>query len=118
MQCISSFILALAAAATLVSAAPAPAPMPAPTAAAVPAVAQVSVTSTVAQSVATPAPAFKARGATVDAFAAQCTVGSDSVATCTGAIHATNVWMGILEATVDSSSVSTTGSEDPGVISC
>lgn len=109
MQCISSFVLALAASATLVIAAPAPAPMPAPTAAAIPEAgpeAQVSVTSTVAQSIATPAPALKARGATVDAFAAQCTVGSDSVATCTGAVHATNVWAGILEATVDSSSVS------------
>lgn len=110
MQCISSFILALAACATLIIAAPAP--MPAPTAAAVFEAgpeAQVSVTSTTAQSIATPAPAFKARGATVDAFAAQCTVGSDSVATCTGAVHATNVWAGILEATVDSSSVSSAG---------
>ncbi|KAJ0106821.1 hypothetical protein J7T55_001345 [Diaporthe amygdali] len=104
MQCISSVVLALVAAATLVVAAPAPAPMPAPTAAAVFSVPEVaSVTSTVAQSIATPAPAFKARGATVDSFAAKCTVGSDSVATCTGAIHATNVWAGTLDATVDSS---------------
>lgn len=113
MQCISSLILALAASATLVIAAPAPAPMPAPTAAAIFGLgpeAQVSVTSSVAQSITTPAPAFnKARGATVDSFAAQCTVGSDSVATCTGAVHATNVWAGILEATVDSSSVSSAG---------
>ncbi|KKY30218.1 hypothetical protein UCDDA912_g09841 [Diaporthe ampelina] len=108
MQYIASIILALATAATLVTAAPAPAPIPAPTPAAGVLAAgpepQVSVTSTVAQSIATPAPAFKApRQATVDAFAAKCTVGSDSVATCTGAIHATNVWVGILEATVDSS---------------
>lgn len=107
MQCISSFILTLAAAATLVIAVPAP--MPAPTAAAaavLEAAEAVSVTSTAALSTATPAgPAFKARGATVDSFAAQCSVGSDSVATCTGAVHATNVWEGVLEATVDSSSV-------------
>lgn len=105
MQCISSFILALAASASLVIAAPAPAP----TATAVlvaGAEDAASVTSTVAPSIATPAPAFKARQATVDRFAAQCTVGSDSVATCTGAIHATNVWEGVLEATVDSSTVS------------
>ncbi|KAH8763726.1 hypothetical protein F5883DRAFT_523483 [Diaporthe sp. PMI_573] len=103
MQCITSFILTLAAAATLVIAAPAPAPMPAPTAAPAVPDAQVSVTSTVAPSSATAAPVLNARGATVDSFAAQCTVGSDSVATCTGAIHATNVWVGVLEATVDSS---------------
>lgn len=105
MQCISSFILALAASASLVIAAPAPAP----TATAVleaGAEEAASVTSTVAQSIATPAPAFKARQATVDRFAAQCTVGTDSVATCTGAIHATNVWEGVLAATVDSSTVS------------
>lgn len=109
MQCISSFILTLAASAILVTAAPAPAPLPAPTAA-VPAAgaeeAAVSVTSTVPQSIATPAPVLNARGATVDSFAAQCTVGTDSVATCTGAVHSTNVWAGILAATVDSSSVS------------
>ncbi|KAG6361299.1 hypothetical protein INS49_009524 [Diaporthe citri] len=107
MQCISSFILTLAASAILVTAAPAPAPMPAATAAAVVlavgADEAASVTSPVAQSVATPAPALNVRGATVDAFAAKCTVGSDSVATCTGAVHATNVWEGILAATVDSS---------------
>lgn len=107
MQCISSFILTLAASAILVTAAPAP--MPAPTSIAVLAARAgeaASVTSTVAQSVATPAPVLNARGATVDSFAAQCTVGSDSVATCTGAVHSTNVWAGILAATVDSSSVS------------
>lgn len=108
MQCISSFILALAVSATLVMAAPAPAPMPAPTAVlAVSPREAASVTSTVAQSIATPAPVLNARGATVDAFSAKCTVGSDSVATCTGAIHATNVWAGTLDATVDSSTVST-----------
>lgn len=106
MQCISSFILTLAAAATLVIAAPAPAPMPAPTAAPAVPEAQVSVTSTVAQSIATPAPVLNVRGATVDSFAAKCTVGSDSVATCTGAVHTTNVWAGVLDATVDSSVVS------------
>lgn len=103
MQCISYFILTLAAAATLVIAAPAPAPMPAPTVVAAVAEAQVLVTSTAAPSVATPAPVLNVRGATVDSFAAKCTVGSDSVATCTGAVHATNVWAGILDATVDSS---------------
>lgn len=110
MQCISSFILTLAASAILVTAAPAPAPMPAPTAAAVVlavgANEAASVTSTVEQSVATPSPVLNARGATIDAFAAKCTVGSDSVATCTGAVHPTNVWAGVLEATIDSSAVS------------
>lgn len=109
MHCIYSFVLSLAASAILVVAAPAPAPMPTPTAAVLaagPGGEAPSVTSTVAQSVATPAPAFKARGATINAFAAKCTVGSDSVATCTGAVHATNVWAGVLEATVGSSTVS------------
>lgn len=96
MQCISSFILTLAASATLVMAVPAPAPMPAPTAAAVLPEAQP-----------TAAPVLNVRGATVDSFNAKCTVGSDSVATCTGAVHATNVWAGVIDATVDSSTVST-----------
>ncbi|KAG8170270.1 hypothetical protein KVR01_001015 [Diaporthe batatas] len=92
MQCISSLILTLAASATLVMAVPAPAPMPAPTAAAVLPEAQP-----------TAAPVLNLRGATVDSFPAKCTVGSDSVATCTGAVHATNVWAGVIDATVDSS---------------
>ncbi|KAL1865324.1 hypothetical protein Daus18300_007214 [Diaporthe australafricana] len=105
MQCISSFILTLAAAATLVMAVPAPMPAPTAAAAVLEAAAEaLSVTSTAALSTATPVKAFKARGATVDSFAAKCSVGSDSVATCTGAVHATNVWEGVLEATVDSSS--------------
>lgn len=109
MQCVSSFVLALAASATIVLGAPAPAP----TAAASPFASgpeqAVSVTSTAAPSIATPAPAFKkARGATIDAFDAQCTVGSDSVATCTGAVHPTNVWVGVLAATIASSNVSAT----------
>lgn len=107
MKCVSSFVLALAASATLVLAAPAPAPTPAASPFASGPEQVVSVTSTAVLSIATPAPAFnKARGATIDAFAAQCTVGSDSVATCTGAVHPTNVWVGIIEATIASSTVS------------
>ncbi|KAI3391978.1 hypothetical protein diail_6385 [Diaporthe ilicicola] len=105
MQCISSLVLVLATAATLVIAVPAP--MPAPTAAAVPDAAAadaVSVISTAAQSTATAAAVLNVRGATVDAFVAQCSVGTDSVATCTGAVHSTNVWAGVLDATVDSAS--------------
>ncbi|KAL2273591.1 hypothetical protein FJTKL_04405 [Diaporthe vaccinii] len=107
MQCISSVILTLAATATLVIAAPAPGPMPEPTPApAIPDV-RVAVTSTMAQSTATPTPVLNIRKATIDAFSAKCSVGTNSVATCTGAIYATNVWEGVLDATVDSFTIST-----------
>lgn len=103
MQCISFFFLALAASATLVLAVPAPAPIAAASPFALGPEQAVSMTSTAALSIATPAPAFnKARGATIGAFAAQCTVCSDSVATCTGTVRPTNVWVGVLEATIAS----------------
>lgn len=81
MQSIQTVLLslALAAAATALPAAAAPAPAPAPTAPAV-----------FSDAVAVAPRAFiNARGATVQEFAASCTVGDDALATCTGAVAAT-----------------------------
>lgn len=78
MQSIQTLLFSLALAA-MATALPAAAPAPAPTAPAV-----------FSDAVAVAPRAFiNARGATVQEFAASCTVGDDALATCTGAVAAT-----------------------------
>lgn len=101
MQSIQNLLLSLALAAMATALPTAAAPAPAPTA---PAVFSDAIA---------PRAFINARGATVQEFAAACTVGDDALATCTGAVAATvqlvgRTVMATVQATVQAASAQAT----------
>ncbi|KUI55675.1 hypothetical protein VP1G_03001 [Cytospora mali] len=100
LKYLSSIILVLATATNMIMAIPAPTPAAEATSTSVELDARATVAATVAA-----VPAFKPRQATVAMFSAACTVGTDTSATCTGAIETTNAWEGVLAATVAAATV-------------